>query len=167
MDEHTGVIDRLHQLATVARGLGADIDAVDQEIRSTGDTPQRRAGFRLDTSASFARSVAAQLEITASDLTRIAARGPDTCQVQWGVCPEHGNTLRSSGGRCWCSRCSRSFDYDRAGMACEEPAAFLLRDGQGRESHVCTAHAADASERLIGAHLTPLPGPARETSETP
>lgn len=41
---------------------------------------------------------------TAEDLARVrVARDPGLCDIPWGVCPDHGVTLHSSGGRAWCT----------------------------------------------------------------
>lgn len=155
MDPLAERVTRIQELAVAARTLAAQIEVVDQGIRAS-NTPHRSAGFRLDTTASYVRSVAAQLEVTARDLACVDQHGEHTCQARWGVCPEHGDTLCSSDGRCWCRACRRTFDYHRSGLACDQPAAYLLRDGFGDPSVLCEAHATVAGERLAGAQLTPL-----------
>jgi hypothetical protein len=48
----------------------------------------------------LAASSGRELRDSAANLDCIAAAtAPGTCGVPWGVCPEHGNTLTTSGGR--------------------------------------------------------------------
>src|SRR3954452_4403577 len=62
------------------------------------DPARRRAGWRLDVAAGGLRSAAEELLDTADEVIRLAVRTADACPVPWGVCPEHGATLSSSGG---------------------------------------------------------------------
>ncbi|QSB14562.1 hypothetical protein JQS43_24325 [Natronosporangium hydrolyticum] len=149
-------INDLRRLAEQATNLARAIRAAGDRLRRTDDEPTRRAGFRLDEAVSAADRVTGELITTADYLTRIANRG--TCAADWGLCPEHGNTLAGSGGRSWCQRigCRRRWDHDRAGLPCTEPAAYQVRDTAGGETLLCTGHANDARQRLIGARLTPI-----------
>lgn len=148
--------DRLRLLADQARRLADDIAAAERDIRAEGGVPDRRATLRLDPCTGSIRSTARDLDATADDLARIAARPGNACQAEWGVCPQHGNTLRSSGGVTWCGRCRRSWDYDRVGFPCEEPAAFVLRDHPGHQIRLCTAHTVDARAHLEAPQLYPI-----------
>ena len=145
----------LRELAARADQLAADMEAAQAGLRSAGDEPTRRVGYRLDDGAGRARQAAASLHETAADLARLRARSATTCPAEWGVCPEHGNTLRGTGGRSWCVHpgCGRTWDYDRDGQACTEPAAFEVRgigdtpDGWGR---LCAGHTLTARESIDG-----------------
>lgn len=153
----------LRELAARARALGDDIAAAHARLQTAPDEPTRRVGFRLDEAAGAARgTVAADLDATADDLVRIRGRGP--CPADWGVCPEHGATLRSTGGRCWCDAagCDRSWDYDRYGLPCTEPIAYDVRDPDGGGGPMCAGHADTAQRQLVGAVVTALPGGPRD-----
>ncbi|HKT03488.1 MAG TPA: hypothetical protein VJT31_28505 [Rugosimonospora sp.] len=147
----------LRELAARAEQLAADVDAVQARLRAAGDESTRHSGYRLDDAAGEARRVAGELEATAGDLARIRGRGD--CPCDWGVCPEHGNTLRGTGGQSWCEApgCGRRWNYDRAGLPCTEPVEYDVRDATGAGGPMCAGHAHDARERLVGAVVTPLP----------
>jgi hypothetical protein len=148
----------LRALAARAEQLAAEIDAAQSALRGASDEPTRRVGYRLDEGAGNARQAARALIKTAEDLARIRSRDARTCRAEWGVCPEHGNTLVSSGGRSWCnaSGCGRSWDWDRGGLPCLDPAAWRLWDLSGKEMLVCAGHALAARKQLVGARLEPL-----------
>lgn len=69
-----------------------------------------------------------------------------TCGVPWGICPEHGRSLRSSAGRTWCTAfgCTRSWDYDRLDTPCPEPVWAEVTFAEGETARWCEAHARDA-----------------------
>jgi len=151
---------RARALAARAEDLAAAIGAYKRELGTATWEPVRRAGFSCDTAAGQARQAAAELRDTAARLDRIAAAAvPGMCSVPWGACPVHGATLAGSGGRSWCRvpRCGRTWDYDRGGLPCAEPASWLVADRHGGSGEMCDGHAADARERLDGAVITPLP----------
>jgi hypothetical protein len=156
---------RMRALAGQAEALAAAIAAAHGGFRARdSEDPVRRAGFRLSDAARQARAVAAGLHETAADLARIAARPPGSCVIPWGVCPEHGNTLTSTGGKTWCTtpRCGRAWGHDRLAMPCAEPARWKLTDQHGAEALLCDGHALDARNRLEGAMVVPLdPPPGR------
>lgn len=147
----------LRELAARVHELAVCIDAVQARLRAAGDESTRRVGFRLPDAAGWVRSSGRDLEATAADLDRI--RGRRGCGAAWGICPEHGATLRSTGGRSWCSksRCGREWDHDRAGLPCTEPAAYEVRDAAGAGGLMCAGHAAVARRQLVGARVTVLP----------
>lgn len=149
-------ITELRRLAGQATDLAKAIRAVHARMRRADDDPTRRAGYRLDDVAGHLDQSAREITDTIHDLTHIAKRG--TCAADWGLCPEHGNTLASSGRRTWCQRigCRRRWDHDRGSLPCTEPAAYQVRDTAGGETLLCDGHAADARQRLIGARLTPI-----------
>jgi hypothetical protein len=69
--------------------------------------------------------------------------------VPWGACPEHGATLRSTAGRCWCTTpgCLRRWFHDRLAEPCAEPVTHRVIDAEG--------------DRSISATVTPsTPAPA-------
>jgi hypothetical protein len=78
--------------------------------------------------------------------------------VPWGACPEHGATLRSTAGRCWCtaSGCLRRWFQDRLGEPCAEPVTHRVIDADGDRLDLCDGHAIDARTRIIGATVSPL-----------
>lgn len=96
---------------------------------------------------------------------RAAACDEAVCSANWGVCPEHGNTLRSSGGRCWCNLpgCGRSWTTNRVGRHCTEPVVVIAADADGSRMRLCAGHWVDAQHRLVGVRLvrwvvSPPPG---------
>jgi hypothetical protein len=152
---------RMRALARQAEALAAAIDAAEEDFRAHSadhEDPVRRAGFRLDDAAGQARAVAVEMQATVADLARIAARPAGSCTIPWGVCPEHGNTLTSTGGTTWCTitGCGRKWGYDRLAMPCAEPARWTLTDAEGAEALICEGHARDARNRLEGATVVPL-----------
>ncbi|MGN7139156.1 hypothetical protein, partial [Streptomyces pseudogriseolus] len=159
--EENPVSDREPTPADI-RALIADADAlqerirnVEQQLRSSEET--RHAVFRLDDAAGRLTDVSQALEETVGELTRVrSVRDGSVCAVPWGVCPEHGNTLVSSGGRTQCKTCGRTWNYDRLGVPCGEPLTHKVTDAAGGSFLACRAHAMDASERLVGGTVTPL-----------
>ncbi|MBB3724566.1 hypothetical protein [Nonomuraea dietziae] len=147
------------------------ITALHEELRQ-GDDAVRRTGFRLNDAAGWARKIAQDLQETASDMARIAARPDDSCAVPWGVCPEHGNTLTSTGGTTRCRTCGRTWGYNRDNAPCAEPATHRLTDADGVEALICDGHAIDVRSthpctRPPRVQEPPptsrLPGPCAET----
>src|SRR5690348_15553989 len=106
----------LRETAARAETLAAEIDTLRGQLRQAQDEPTQRCGFRLLDAAGTARRIAGDLEETAEDLARVRARS--TCRADWGVCPEHGATLRGTGGKSWCETpgCGRRWGYDRVGL---------------------------------------------------
>ncbi|MFD5935683.1 hypothetical protein [Streptomyces sp. NPDC060333] len=146
------------------RTLMADADALQERIRDVerrlrASEETRHTAFRLDDAAGQITRVHEDLANTASELARVrAVRDGSVCAVPWGVCPDHGNTLRSSGGRSQCthSGCARSWNYDRLGVPCGEPLTHKVTDASGGSFLACKAHAMDATERLIGGTISSL-----------
>jgi hypothetical protein len=96
---------------------------------------------------------------------RALAADPTRCAA--GACPEHGNTLSSSGGRTWCthSDCDRTWPGRRLTSHCAEAAAVIVADAAGQETRLCAGHWIDARLRLIGARLVrTLPDTAPDMS---
>ena len=147
---------RALSLAIRIEALADDIDALHGDIRAARNEAVRRTGFRCDTALAWLRQASAELQETADQLDRVAnAMKPGACAVPWGVCPEHGNTLTSSGRKAWCRvpDCGRTWNYDRVGLPCIEPARWAVTDMHGARSVMCDGHALDASKRLEGARV--------------
>jgi hypothetical protein len=143
-------------LAVRIEALADEIDALHGDIRDARDEPVRSAGFRCDTAIGWLRQANAQLQDTADHLNRVAAAmKPESCAVPWGVCPEHGNTLTSSGHKTWCRApgCDQTWNYDRVGLPCIEPAHWAVTDRHGTRLVMCDGHALNASQRLEGARV--------------
>lgn len=150
------VAGRSLSLAIRLEALADEIDALHSDIRAARDEPVRRAGFRCDTATGWLRHASEELQETADHLDRVAAATkPGACAVPWGVCPEHGNTLISSGRKTWCraAACGRTWTYDRLGLPCIEPARWTVTDKYGSRSVMCDGHAFDAGKRLEGARI--------------
>lgn len=156
---HPPIPVELRELAGRAEQLATSIRDMQARLRAAADEPTRRAGFRLDDAAGLVDSAATALGATAEDLARIRGRGG--CAADWGVCPEHGNTLRGSGGRwsCTAAGCGRSWGYDRGGLPCTEPAVSQVTDAEGGTMLLCAGHTLDARARLVDATVRALPVP--------
>jgi hypothetical protein len=150
--------DELRALAADAVQLADRIRVMGDRMRTGGDREVQRAAFRLDTVEGSVRiTVREALQETASDLEKILeARGPNTCGIPWGVCPDHGNTLHGTGGRteCMTPRCGRTWTYDRVTLPCTEPITHHVVDAEGGTLDVCNGHALDCEKRLEGATVT-------------
>jgi hypothetical protein len=152
----SAVAGRALRLAVRAEALADDIDALHRNIRGAGDEPVRRAGFLCDAAIGWMRQASTELQDTADHLDRIAAAlKPGACPIPWGVCPEHGNTLTCTGPKTWCRiiGCGRTWDFDRIGLPCIEPARWTVTDKHGQASLMCDGHALDARKRLEGARV--------------
>jgi hypothetical protein len=123
---------------------------------STRRAAAGRALAQLDTAVRRLAGARAALvgDIQAATDERLAA-DQTRCSAQWGVCPEHGNTLSSSGGRSWCRRpgCGRSWSGSRVSGHCDEPAAVIVADRTGAQLRLCAGHWLDARELLVGAQV--------------
>ncbi|MFG2334287.1 hypothetical protein ACGFMM_32450 [Streptomyces sp. NPDC048604] len=147
------------------RVLAAEAEVLEQRIlhataRLHASDETRDTAFRLGDAAENVRRGREALELTVADLARArTARDPKLCGVPWGVCPEHGSTLRSSGGRAWCraAGCQRSWGYYRLGTACGEPVAHKVTDAAGGSFLACFGHTLDAEKRLEGGTIEPCP----------
>jgi hypothetical protein len=149
---------RARELAAAAGDLYHQLRKADLARDADPDPARRRAGWRLDVAAGGLHSAAEELLDTADELIRLAARRTDACPVPWGACPEHGATLRSTAGRCWCTTpgCLRRWFHDRLAEPCAEPVTHRVIDAEGDRLELCDGHAIDASTRIIGATVTPL-----------
>jgi hypothetical protein len=150
----TAAAGRALSLAVRAEALADEVDALHRDIRTARDEPVRRAGFRCATAVGWMRQAGTELAETAGHLERIAAAmKPRACAVPWGACPDHGNTLTSTGGKTWCrvTGCGRKWDYDCVGLPCIDPARWKVTDRHGQACMMCDGHALDARKRLEGA----------------
>lgn len=88
---------------------------------------------------------------------RSTAADPSRCTVPWGVCPEHGATLKSSGGRAWCMdlACLNAWTYDRLDAACTEPATHTIQADDGDRYVVCDGHALTARTQITDGQVLP------------
>jgi hypothetical protein len=148
----------LQALATRADQLAEKVATAKQALRELSAP----VGYRLDDVAGGLRRAAEDIRRTAEDLDCVRARDAmrHSCSAQWGACPEHGNTLVSSGGRSWCraAGCGRSWSWDRGGLPCTEPADFPVRDAQGKEMLLCPGHTLAARQQLVGAKVEAIEG---------
>jgi hypothetical protein len=123
---------------------------------STRRAAAGRALAQLDTAA---RRLAGAREALVRDIQTVTderlAAEQTRCSAQWGVCPEHGNTLSSSGGRSWCRRagCGRTWPGSRVSAHCDEPAMVVVVDQADAQLRLCAGHWADARTRLVGARV--------------
>jgi hypothetical protein len=144
----------LFTLAARAMALAEDVRAAQDRLRAAPDEPTRRVGFRIDDVVGYLRQCHDGLRATAEGLTRIGNRG--SCPADWGACPDHGATLRSSGGSSWCAvpGC-RTWDHDRLGLPCSETATHLVTGPEGSPGRMCRGHAHEAAT-VPGFHVEPL-----------
>lgn len=103
----------------------------------------------MSTDSATAALYARALESTAADLS--------WCTVPWGVCPEYGATLKSTGGRAWCMdlACLNAWAYDRLDAACTEPATHTVQADNGDRYVVCDGHALTARTQLTDGQILP------------
>jgi hypothetical protein len=144
-EAHLNAAERCVRAAVAAARLwpsdrnagGTALDAIDAAARELDDA-----------------RIALTQEI-AVETDRLLAADPTCCAAEWGACPEHGNTLSSSGGRTWCTRsdCGRTWLGSRLTSHCAEPAVVVVADAAGRETRLCAGHWTDARVRLVGARL--------------
>jgi hypothetical protein len=122
-------------------------------------TRRAAAGRALAHLDAAARRLAGAREALVRDIQTVTderlAADETRCSAQWGVCPEHGNTLSSSGGRSRCRRpgCGRTWPGSRLSAHCDEPAAVVVADQAGARLRLCAGHWADARTRLVGARV--------------
>ncbi|MFD8597653.1 hypothetical protein ACFV1L_21885 [Kitasatospora sp. NPDC059646] len=86
---------------------------------------------------------------------RQSAADPTRCVVPWGVCPEHGGTLRSSADRTVCTdpACFLAWEYDRLDAPCPEAATHTVTADDGGCYVVCDGHAVAARSEIVGGRI--------------
>lgn len=146
---------QLRELAADVRALRTRAVELGAAFTTSPDEGIRRIGYLIDDDGD------GLLEGYLGDLDRAiellvrhrTAAGPGLCGVPWGVCPEHGPTLRSSGGRSTCTApgCGRSWNYDRLDVPCGEPIAATVTDVGGGTRGYCLGHARGAEHQVLGA----------------
>ena len=146
----------LRDLAARAEQLSAVVGDAFARLAATGDKAVRRSGIRLGDAAMWAQRFGAELEAAAGEVARI--RGRSACPYDWGVCPEHGNTLRDTDGVSWCDQrgCGRRWSYSRQTLPCTEPVVLLVRTPDGFGQPTCAGHARAARRRRVDLKVTPL-----------
>lgn len=145
------------EAAAQAEALADTLDYLVTRLRAANPNEVATGAYILAGSVTNARQTAHDLHQTAAAVARLrTSRGPDVCGIPWGVCPDHGNTLTTSGGETWCrsGRCGRRWTYDRAGAPCTEPVTHEVTDQEGTTFRACAGHALDMEQRLEGATLT-------------
>jgi hypothetical protein len=148
----------LRELAAAADALAGRIDAVRAALRAEDAGARRRAGFRLDDAAGNARQASRALEDTAGELARIASTPEHACGIEWGVCPRHGSTITTTGGRSRCTvdGCGNTWGYDRLSTPCPEPVTHRITDTTGATQDVCDGHAIGARDRITDVAVEPI-----------
>ncbi len=90
------------------------------------------------------------------------ATDPSRCTVPWGVCPEHGDTLKSraratKGFDSCCTNpvCFNVWPYDRLDAACTELATHTIQADNGDRYVVCAGHALTARAQITDGQVLP------------
>jgi hypothetical protein len=139
------------------RELMSEVHAVQRRVQDTylrlWSAPETRdVAYQLEDAAGDIRRAWEALERIAGSSARVhVVPGTESlCGVPWGVCPDHGNTLRSSGDNSWCTAadCLRKWGHDKLGTTCGEPVAHKVTDAGGKSFLACRAHAMDAEKRF-------------------
>ncbi|GAA2701403.1 hypothetical protein [Nonomuraea recticatena] len=151
---------RLRDLAGRAEALAAEVRALLDEA-ATG-TPEREQLFVAMHASDWLTRAAEDLQQAAGKLARLRSLPDDACGVPWGVCPEHGATLSSSGNVAICGECGRTWTYDRLGSPCPEPVRWKMTDKAGTELAICDGHALAARQQVEDVTLTSLDQPGQE-----
>jgi hypothetical protein len=110
---------------------------MDAVLRDGTGEPHRLVQAPPNSAVGAVRRAAEDMVATATDLAFVlVVRGRPHCDADWGCCPEHGATLASSAGQCWCTApgCDMSWDWDRMGLPCDESPGFRVQDAAGKEA---------------------------------
>ncbi|MFC0623855.1 hypothetical protein [Kribbella deserti] len=142
---------RVDEIAVAAMALSDGLRAATEQLPESAEA--RRFRRRLDDVARACREMAGELESTAGELVRVVANAERTCEVAWGICPEHGVTLVVYGH---VSRCRIIGCYREAGVPdrCTQSVEYRVIDAAGPALHTCTGHAIACRTLLPGAVIT-------------
>ncbi|NUW32032.1 hypothetical protein HTZ77_11405 [Nonomuraea sp. SMC257] len=145
---------RLRDLAGRAQALAAEVRALaGSPALDSLEREHLRAALHA---ADWLDRGGEDLRRAAGDLARLRSVPEPACGVPWGVCPEHGNTLSSSGGVTTCRVCRRRWDHDRLGRPCQEPVTWKVTDRAGTVTKLCDGHVLAARAAVEGATFTRL-----------
>lgn len=143
---------RVDEMAVAAMALS---DGLQEATRGLPGSPQaRRFRRRLDDAAQAFREVAGELETTAGDLVRVAAAAEQSCQLTWGICPEHGVTLMVVGELTTCRVMGCRRPQVGGSERCAQPVEYRVVDAAGPALLTCTGHAIACRTLLVGAVIT-------------
>jgi hypothetical protein len=145
---------RLGQLAAAAAVVADGIDAANRGLLGGVDLDSGRYWQPLQSAAEACRRAAEELEKVAGELVRAMATGSGTCAVGWGVCPDHGITLTSTGPEAGCRVLSCHQPVTAPSVICNEPVAYRVVDAEGGAFLACTGHAVACRRELVGAVIT-------------
>ena len=143
---------RVDEIAVAAIALSENLQAATQGLPESVESRQFRRD--LDEAADTFRSVASELETTASNLIRLAAHDGQSCGVTWGVCPEHGITLMNYGDVVTCHVLGCHREQEGVAEACTQPVAYKVVDAAGPALFTCAGHAIACRLHLEGAVIT-------------
>lgn len=145
---------RLGELAAAARELADGIEAANDALLSSVELGADRFWMSLTSAVEACRTAATELERTAGELVRAAAEADKACSVSWGVCPDHGVVVLSSGDMLTC-RVLGCYRTPQASTApCTRPVAYRVVDAAGSAFLACTGHAIACRRELVGAVIT-------------
>ncbi|HEY3002339.1 MAG TPA: hypothetical protein VGJ44_08305 [Kribbellaceae bacterium] len=145
---------RLGQLAAAAEVLAGGIDAANQALLGGSELDSGRYWLPLQSAAEGVRRAAEELEKVAGELVRSMATAHEPCEVGWGVCPDHGITLTSTGGQSVCRVLGCHRTPQAPSVRCTEPVAYRVVDAEGEAFLACTGHAVACRRELVGAVIT-------------
>lgn len=143
---------RVDEIAVAALALSEDLQAATRGLPESVES--RRYRRDLDDAAGTFRSVASELETTAGNLIRMAAHEGRTCEVTWGVCPEHGLSLMDVGAVVTCRVLGCHRETEETVERCHQPVAYRVVDVAGPALLTCAGHAIACRLHLEGAVIT-------------
>ncbi|GGP10780.1 hypothetical protein LDL08_28115 [Nonomuraea glycinis] len=146
--------EHLTVLASRAEALTAEVLALCDSAPGPAQEPEPEHLAVARQAADSLAGGAEGLRRAAAELVRLQAR---PCGLSWGVCPEHGNTLSSSGGVSTCRVCRRDWSHDRLGQPCQEPVTWKVIDRAGTETRMCDGHVLGARAVAAGATFVRVP----------
>jgi hypothetical protein len=143
---------KVDEIAVAALALSENLQAATRGLSESVESRQLRRD--LDDAADTFRSVASELETTASNLIRLAANEGQVCGVIWGECPEHGLTLMNAGEKVTCHVLGCHREYEGAIERCTQPVAYRVVDAAGPALLTCAGHAIACRLHFEGAVIT-------------